>query len=236
MAEDVDDEQTSGTHIDSTGANNGNQNGNMDGTGKIADGQDFDGTDGVAGDYINAGTSPGSTTNLTIGFWMKADVNNEYMRAVGKIELDNAGDQGWSFLVRKSGDTGYDRALIFRIGDETDYGGWGNEITAEYLYDINQWVYVVGTFTYNGSNGGTGRLYADGSEVDSKTNTDGRGVANTNGPLYIGWDYGQDEWPAGEFEHFNGMIDEVRVSSEARSADWIAAQYLSMTDAFITYE
>jgi hypothetical protein len=29
--------------------------------------------------------------------------------------------------------------------------------------------------------------------------------------------------------------DEVRVADAARSADWIAAQYDSMTDAFITF-
>ena len=35
--------------------------------------------------------------------------------------------------------------------------------------------------------------------------------------------------------YFDGIIDEVRFSSTARSAEWIEAQYLSMTDAYITY-
>ena len=39
---------------------------------------------------------------------------------------------------------------------------------------------------------------------------------------------------AGQWD-FKGQGDEVRVESVARSADWIKAQYLSMTDAFITY-
>ena len=41
-----------------------------------------------------------------------------------------------------------------------------------------------------------------------------------------------------EIEHhecFHGTIDEVRVASVPRSDFWIAAQYLSMTYAFITY-
>jgi len=33
----------------------------------------------------------------------------------------------------------------------------------------------------------------------------------------------------------DGIVDEVRISAKVRSADWIRAQYLSMTDAFITY-
>ncbi|MBN1836056.1 MAG: DUF2341 domain-containing protein [Spirochaetales bacterium] len=33
----------------------------------------------------------------------------------------------------------------------------------------------------------------------------------------------------------DGIVDEVRISAEVRSADWIRAQYLSMTDALITY-
>ena len=33
--------------------------------------------------------------------------------------------------------------------------------------------------------------------------------------------------------YFDGIIDEVQVSSVARSADWITAQYKSTTDTFI---
>jgi hypothetical protein len=34
---------------------------------------------------------------------------------------------------------------------------------------------------------------------------------------------------------FDGSIDEVRVSNTAKSADWIEAQYESMSDSFITF-
>jgi hypothetical protein len=39
----------------------------------------------------------------------------------------------------------------------------------------------------------------------------------------------------GAVGHFQGLLDEVRISATNRSADWIAAQYLSMTDQFIAY-
>ena len=35
--------------------------------------------------------------------------------------------------------------------------------------------------------------------------------------------------------NFDGIIDELRLSGIARSDDWIAAQYRSMNDTFITY-
>ena len=145
LAEDVIDEGTTGTHISSTGANNGAQNGNVEGGGVIADGQDFDGNDLGTGDYIGVGTSPGSATDLTVEFWMNADVNNKWMRALGKFEADHAGDQGWSFLTGKSGESGYEGAVIFRIGDNTDYGG--SEVMAETLFEINTWVHIVGTYS-----------------------------------------------------------------------------------------
>ena len=34
---------------------------------------------------------------------------------------------------------------------------------------------------------------------------------------------------------FHGSIDEVRISNVARSDDWIMAEFLSMSDLFITY-
>ena len=36
-------------------------------------------------------------------------------------------------------------------------------------------------------------------------------------------------------DFWHGDIDEVRISDTPRSADWLAAQYLAMTDSFITF-
>jgi biopolymer transport protein ExbB len=35
--------------------------------------------------------------------------------------------------------------------------------------------------------------------------------------------------------YFNGIIDELRLSGVARTADWVAAQHLSVSDSFITF-
>ena len=34
---------------------------------------------------------------------------------------------------------------------------------------------------------------------------------------------------------WNGLIDEVRITNSALSADWIGAQYAAMSDAMVTY-
>jgi hypothetical protein len=34
---------------------------------------------------------------------------------------------------------------------------------------------------------------------------------------------------------YNGILDEMRIATVARSPDWIAAQHLSMTDVFVTF-
>lgn len=39
-----------------------------------------------------------------------------------------------------------------------------------------------------------------------------------------------------EGRYLNGVIDEVRVSNIARSSDWIRAQYLSQSGAFVSIE
>jgi hypothetical protein len=53
-------------------------------------------------------------------------------------------------------------------------------------------------------------------------------LPSTTGPVNIG-QRDLSGW------YFNGTIDEVRISSVARSAAWMAAQYQSQTDTFLTF-
>ena len=65
-------------------------------------------------------------------------------------------------------------------------------------------------------------VLTDSGAIDNTADTDG------NGAFRIGtnWNNG---FP------FSGSIDEVRVSSSARSEGWIAAQHRSMTDGFLLF-
>ena len=44
---------------------------------------------------------------------------------------------------------------------------------------------------------------------------------------------GKASW--GGSSHFDGKLDEIRLSSVARSEDWVAAQYASMTDSYVSF-
>ena len=94
--------------------------------------------------------------------------------------------------------------------------------------------YIVGVF-----NSGTLILYVDGDDGDEEqtqtTGYVGGEVSAHTGEPGIGYSPDSDAANSGPGEYFNGIIDEVRISNSARSADWIAAQYLSMNDGFITF-
>jgi hypothetical protein len=54
-------------------------------------------------------------------------------------------------------------------------------------------------------------------------------AANGTGPLLFGGSAGLNEYLA-------GVVDEVRLSGVARSADWVAAERLSESDTFVTFQ
>jgi hypothetical protein len=55
----------------------------------------------------------------------------------------------------------------------------------------------------------------------------GGSFASTNAPFYLGRGTGG--------VHFTGVLDEVRVRNSAMSKAWIAAQYRSMQDDYISF-
>jgi hypothetical protein len=69
--------------------------------------------------------------------------------------------------------------------------------------------------------------YENGSSQDTNANTES--FVSSSDANYIGW------IDSGTNRHFNGIIDEVRISSTNRSAAWIAATYDSLWDTLLTY-
>jgi hypothetical protein len=72
---------------------------------------------------------------------------------------------------------------------------------------------------------GTRRLYVNGVLSASGSAV----AANGTGPMWFGGS-------AGTGEYLEGVVDEVRLSGVARSADWVAAERLSETDTFVTFQ
>jgi hypothetical protein len=91
--------------------------------------------------------------------------------------------------------------------------------------EANSWYYLAGVYNYNDS--ATLRAFKNGVEAGTF------GVVGPLAPMdedvvYIGG-------RPGAALVLDGIVDEVRIQGKARSSDWIRAQHLSMTDAFITY-
>jgi PKD repeat protein len=72
---------------------------------------------------------------------------------------------------------------------------------------------------------GARRLYVNGVLSGSGSAR----AADGTGPLWFGGSAGVNEYLA-------GVVDEVRLSGVARSADWVAAERLSESDAFVTFQ
>ena len=125
-------------------------------------------------------------------------------------------------IVEKGENKGY----RFRINnDQTvswfDRGGAVNHLKTTTKVSLNSWTYIV----VMGDSSGL-KIYLNG--VLDKSGGSAYGGPNTSSPLCIG--------ACKEFnEYFNGLIDEVRISSVARSSAWIKASYYSGNNSLVSY-
>jgi hypothetical protein len=209
--------ETAGTHYDATKNNNDGEpyDGlNQNVQGKV-DGADlFDGND----DLVNCSMSPSLNiaSAITIEAWVKPlniDNPSNDQNIVGKYELS-----GQSYMISLDDDPGDADDWDFKLSSNGTFAQ--GDIHVSNAVDRNQWQYMVGTW-----NGTTMLFYKDANIIGTDLFT---------GPIY----QSTIELWIGDglyYSAFEGMIDEVRISNTARSADWIAAQYLNMDNRFITY-
>ena len=207
-----DDPDTS--HVrDSTGNNNdGTKKGAgepaLTQDGKISEAQDFDGSN----DSISLGSRL-YTGIVTIEAIIKLDTTVQ--------ESAIAGQHGRGVYWRERGTGfGYDNGILFLLGDSG--GGAGDELTVA-LNDTASFHYIAGV-THTAS----GKLYLDGAEVDT---------GSINGDW--GWYFaigaaGYRDTPPYAYP-FAGIIDEVRVSSIARTLTWTKATKESSWDDLIAF-
>jgi hypothetical protein len=163
--------------------------------GKIDKAQDFDGSD----DYAKVTNS--DSMNFVQGtweLWIRWDTSGSYKYLI---------DHGYTnrFLLYSSSSAGRMQAWV------TTYAGQAKPQLPTAI-STGQWYYLV--VTYDGSNA---KIYLDGQEKDSdplsgdlKTETD---------DLYIG------QYQGGGIYRWDGIIDEIRISDTARSAEWIKTCY-----------
>lgn len=178
----------------------------VEATGKIYNAQDFDGGD----DYVDLG-EPATlkpTAAISFGGWFNTDNNTNDSVYVGFHDSSN---EGW-VLWHNAGNV---RGII---GDgSNDY--YFNLLFAEGNLTNGKWHHILVTF-----DGSIGRIYLDSVEQDSYSKSVSIDYSAVDHTAKIG----ARELGSAIFE---GLIDEVRISNTARSADWIKFEYYNVTQA-----
>jgi len=234
-------EGETGIRYDSTANNN-------DGAPQYYDGDEatagaIDGADGLDGlnDYVRIPGSNIGTTSVTIETWVKFNALDATTFSAssganlgGTVfstrELD--GHQSPTLCVSPaSGGAGSQKGAIFTFDSAGDARGAKGQTAMQ----AGQWYYIVGVFQYTGLGSfyGNWDVYVNGNKDNLSANN--FSLAGSISMPFNGtpWRIGdQNQWPGGET---NGVIDEVRLSNRARSADWVRAQYRSMSSNFITF-
>ncbi|MBW2059142.1 MAG: DUF2341 domain-containing protein [Deltaproteobacteria bacterium] len=199
---------------DSTSNSNDETSGNMDSSnqvsGKIDGSLDFNGSDEYAYDSDTGSGSQTPSTAITVSLWIKPDaIKAGYPFGTG---LNSGNNQGVDVATTSGG------VMMFEIGNGSTF----QTLDSSGSYSTS-WIYVVVTW-----DGSTMKIYLDGSQ-DSNT-------ASLSGSIsYDQWEgtsIGRG-WNNGG--HFDGTIDELRISDSARSADWISTEYNNQSDPSTFY-
>ncbi|MHA2278936.1 MAG: DUF2341 domain-containing protein, partial [Candidatus Kariarchaeaceae archaeon] len=197
--------ETSGAHYDSAkGLYHGEIHGTItqDVNGKINGADEFHGLSSESYIEMNASDDLVANSPFSVGAWIYLDVLQS----------------NWIGVVQLGRDVEPDWLGLWLSGSNTIVFGWdwrsGGNIGSTTL-SAGQWYYVVAVF-----NGTHRELYLDGSTNAGPSSGSYNTISNLN------WTIGTDL----NGNYFNGTIDEVRISSTARSSDWIATEYNNQLD------
>ncbi|MFP4616719.1 MAG: LamG-like jellyroll fold domain-containing protein, partial [Candidatus Paceibacterota bacterium] len=172
-------------------------------TGQIGSAQDFDGS----GDMVEiAGDVAGGLSALTISAWLKADITGLDMGVCGN-DPSGDGDRQTGFGYDESG---------YESGNSNGFKGgiYYKDIGPESSSDMQTTDWQLVHYWWDG---GYPEFYFDGSlDTDSYPINSINGTTDTPTNWYIG---------SGRKDDWAGFIDEVRISSSARSSGWIATEY-----------
>jgi len=206
---------TTSTVLDSTSNNNDGTKKSAahpaSATGKVSLGQDFVGS---ATDYITAATS--ATFDFAAGFTLE-------------MLADPDSTDAFTILLSYYDATSKDGYNIYQYTD-----GAGNWLFQTRVNTVDKSIASnsapTGAFDHI-----VGRRDADGvmlmyinGVVQTATQTNA-GAIDSNSKLYLGINYDEASVP------YAGIMDEVRISNTARTAEWIKATYNSLWNTLLTY-
>ncbi|MHC4544674.1 MAG: DUF2341 domain-containing protein, partial [Planctomycetota bacterium] len=181
--------------------------------GQINGSLDFEGTD----DYVDSGNGASLiiyNSDFTWEAWAKLDAKAQDREVISK-----AGDEVTVFPIELRYDLGEDN-WQFNVND----GAWQYAKYTQAAPQIDTWYHIVGV-----RDGSTIRIYINGVE-GAVTDTIGTLTDSSAFSLYIG-----RLLAPSDPRHFDGQIDEARVSNIVRSADWILTEYNNQNDPSTFY-
>jgi hypothetical protein len=195
-------EDTSSNNTDTAAANTSTKTA----AGQISSALTFNGTS----DYLYSTTQFTNPQGYTVSAWMKTGTASGH-KIVG-FEQTQTG----------TASTTFDRMLYIGTDGKAyaaTYNGGYFTAASTAAVNNNAWHYVVASFLDTGN---VLSIYVDGT-LNNSTNVGGQ-CENTTGYWRMG-SYKLAGWPAASDGYFTGTIDEVRVSSTIRNADWIMTEY-----------
>lgn len=216
--------ETTGTHYDSTGNDNGGTPYGVTQTaiGQIDGADDFDGMN----DYVNCGNraSLNITGDITIEAWVKPEIKQTNPPYGVFVIKGRETTHKTNYAIRQDV-TGKKFDFYYRISGNDN---WQVYRSSNDQFSDNVWRHVAVTYTFG--TGNSLKMYVDGEEITGSW-IYGNGNADpaiTTESLRIGTGV--------LVEQYKGTLDEVRISDTARSADWIETSYNNQNDpsSFIT--
>ncbi|MBN2087194.1 hypothetical protein JW758_02500 [Candidatus Peregrinibacteria bacterium] len=205
------DNIASTTVTDSTGSYNGTANINTSTFTKsdIFYGQGYD----FSSDYINLGSDfTNSINTLTLSAWVESDDNTTKHNIISSKSSDEWNAPGFNFMQRW-----WDIAIA------------GNSMANYNMTStpVDRPLYFAGTINKTGGTNNIA-LYEDDNDRGDYSSA----FTSSTGNIYIG------SAANGTTDMYDGVIDEVRIASVVRSANWLLTVYNNMNapDTFTTYD
>jgi hypothetical protein len=186
-----------GASTDSNGLFNGTDTATSYGTGNGKVGQGV-ASNGTTTSIALAASTKNDPSPITFEAWANA---TSFPNAYNSVEATEAGANGHTLLIKSTG------KLAIYLSPGANYDGTGsNTLSSATWYHL--------AFTYSAANKLKG--YVNGS-VDGTSASTWTGSAASIAPLIAN--------STSASRHWNGSLDEIRLSAAERSADWLTTSY-----------
>jgi hypothetical protein len=194
--------------VNSIDNNSATESGSVNDTGQIADGQNFDDSSDNA--YATVSGLPSGSASRTLSSWFKPSSSTVWENG-GFLGYPyngySGGTNNWFELSYSNSDIGASQKFVLHL--------YGTNYASTNTFGANNWYHVVATY-----DGSSVKMYVNDVLEINQTVSLNTAVNPSGFNFNIGTIINQ-----GVDTPRDGIIDEVRISNVARSADWITTEY-----------